>query len=320
MSFLWVSGGVNRGSSGCIQARFRGAIKAIPVGFAGGGDGRLDAAVEAEEARSKELRYVVLPRRRVRLELAPGPPGSRRLAVEAVKARHGVLPEVPRPGRLFERPGLVRASRVEQGRHGLPRDQLVAPARAAVGACPAEHVRRHVAEAAVDGVGVRSARAVPRRRGGGDDAPQSQHLDAYEAHLANCLGYGVQACCRRPRLYDADATEALVCKWVQFFKAHRPILESDVIHLRRADGRGWDGVLYVNPRLEECGLAVIYNPSDHQLDAEIDLPLYCLTDRATITQECREPREYTVDRAYKVHLPVRIGSRGMTWLSVRRQP
>jgi hypothetical protein len=161
--------------------------------------------------------------------------------------------------------------------------------------------------------------------GGGAAAtiePLSQHLDAYEAHLANFLGFGVQACYRGPRLYDADATEALVRKWVAFFKAHRPILESDVIHLRRADGRGWDGVLHVNPRLEECGLAVIYNPLDKQLDAEIDLPLYYagLTDRATIAQEGREPRAYTLDRAYKARVPVRIAARTMTWLSIRRQP
>src|SRR4051812_4226903 len=53
--FLWVSAGVNRGSSGRIQARFRGHIKAIPAGFSGrGGDGQ-DAAAEAEQAGGEEL-------------------------------------------------------------------------------------------------------------------------------------------------------------------------------------------------------------------------------------------------------------------------
>jgi hypothetical protein len=158
--------------------------------------------------------------------------------------------------------------------------------------------------------------------GGGAAAtiePLSEHLDAYEGHLANCLGYGVQACYRGPRLYDADVTESLVRKWVDFFKAHRPILESDIVHLRRADGRGWDGVLHVNPKLKECGLAVIYNPSDEPLEAEIELPLYYtgLTDRATIAQEGRDPRVYTLDRAYTVRVPVRAGPRAMTWLSIQ---
>jgi hypothetical protein len=75
--------------------------------------------------------------------------------------------------------------------------------------------------------------------GGGAAAtlePLHQHLDAYEAHLANNFGAGVQACYRGPRLYDTDATKAVVQKWVAWFKRYRDILESDLIHVRRADG------------------------------------------------------------------------------------
>ncbi len=55
-------------------------------------------------------------------------------------------------------------------------------------------------------------------------------------------------------------------KWVAFYKAHRAILDSDVLHLRRPDGRDWDGLLHVNPDLPTRGLAVIHNP----LDADIE--------------------------------------------------
>ncbi len=113
--------------------------------------------------------------------------------------------------------------------------------------------------------------------GGGAAAtiePLSQHLDAYGAHLANCFGYGVQACYRGPRLFDTDATEAVVKKWVDFFKSNRDILESDVIHLRRCDGRDWDGILHVNPQLKIPGLAMIYNPLDEPIARTIRLPLY----------------------------------------------
>ena len=48
------------------------------------------------------------------------------------------------------------------------------------------------------------------------------------------------------RIYDADATKAVVKKWVGFYKRHREILESDIIHLRRPDGRGLDGIMHVN--------------------------------------------------------------------------
>ena len=94
--------------------------------------------------------------------------------------------------------------------------------------------------------------------GGGEAAtlePLAEHLDAYEAHLAQNFGCGVQACYRGPRLYDGVETKAAVKKWVDFYKCYRAILESDIIHLRRADGRDIDGVMHVNPQLPTCGLA-----------------------------------------------------------------
>ena len=54
---------------------------------------------------------------------------------------------------------------------------------------------------------------------------------------------------------DDDETKAVVKRWVDFYKQHRAILDSDIIHLRRADARDWDGWLHVNPQLSERGLA-----------------------------------------------------------------
>jgi len=76
--------------------------------------------------------------------------------------------------------------------------------------------------------------------GGGPAAtiePLSEHLDAYGMHLAQNFGAGVQSCYRGPRLYDTPETKAVVKKWVDFYKQHRPILDSDFLHLRRPDGR-----------------------------------------------------------------------------------
>ena len=121
--------------------------------------------------------------------------------------------------------------------------------------------------------------------GGGAAAtiePLKDHLEHYETRLANLFGAGVQACYRGPRLFDTDETKAVVKKWVDFYKAHRAILDSDLIHLRRADGRDWDGWLHVNPALKERGLAMIYNPLNEPIERRIRLPLYYtgLTDRA----------------------------------------
>lgn len=113
--------------------------------------------------------------------------------------------------------------------------------------------------------------------GGGPAAtiePLSEHLDHYANRLANLFGAGVQACYRGPRLYDSDATKAVVKKWVNFYKDHRAILDSDIIHLRRADGRDLDYILHANPQLKEKGLLMIYNPRDEAVSQTLTIPLY----------------------------------------------
>jgi len=113
--------------------------------------------------------------------------------------------------------------------------------------------------------------------GGGAAAtvePLHEHLDHYEIQLANLFGGGVQACYRGPRLYDTEETKELVKKWVGFYKRNRAILDSDLVHLRRANGRDWDGWLHVNPTLKTCGLAMLYNPLDEDIERSITLPLY----------------------------------------------
>src|SRR5512136_1659068 len=114
-------------------------------------------------------------------------------------------------------------------------------------------------------------------QGGGAAAtiePLKDHLPHYETRLANLFGAGVIACYRGPRLYDTDETKAEVKCWVDSYKQHCAILNSDLIHLRRADGRDWDGWLHVSPSLKERGLAMIYNPLDQEITRTISLPLY----------------------------------------------
>jgi hypothetical protein len=113
--------------------------------------------------------------------------------------------------------------------------------------------------------------------GGGKAAtiePLDEHLDHYERRLLNLFGAGVQACFRGPRLFDTERTKSMVKRRVEFYKKHRAVLESDLVPLRRADGRDWDGWLHVAPGLEEKGLAMIYNPLDVEVERTIRVPLY----------------------------------------------
>jgi len=159
-------------------------------------------------------------------------------------------------------------------------------------------------------------------QGGGDAAtlePLREHLAAYGAHLAQNFASGVQACYRGPRLYDSEETKALVKRWVDFYKRYRAILDSDIVHVRRPDGRDLDMILHVNPRLPEKGLAVVYNPLDQEERRVITLPLYYtgLTGTALIREQEGKPQRYPLDRAYRVEVPVTVPPHGLTWLVIQ---
>jgi hypothetical protein len=147
--------------------------------------------------------------------------------------------------------------------------------------------------------------------GGGADAtlePLHEHLDHYERRLADLFGAGVQAAWRGERLYDTDQTKAVVKKWVAFYKDNRAILNSDVVHLRRPDGRDWDGLLHVNPGQRICGLAMLYNPTPSEISRRIDIPLYYtgLTDGAEVTIGSNPPRSIKLTRDFRAALQVQI--------------
>jgi hypothetical protein len=157
--------------------------------------------------------------------------------------------------------------------------------------------------------------------GGGAAAtiePLDKHLDHYERMLTSNLALGVQACYRGPRLYDTDRTKAMLKKWVAWFKEYRDILESDLIHGRRADARDVDWMLHVNPRLKHKGMLVAFNPLDEPVERMLRVNLYYtgLTDVAAIRHEGGAAREVKLDRRYGVELPVKIGPQGMTWFVI----
>ena len=157
--------------------------------------------------------------------------------------------------------------------------------------------------------------------GGGAAAtiePLDEHLEHYEAHLAQNFSAGVQACYRGLRLYDTDRTRDAVKKWVAFYKSYRAILDSDIIHVRRPDGRDLDGILHVNPGLPVKGLAVVSNPTDREIARTWTLPLYYtgLVGRALIREQEGTPSLHVLDRFSRTEVAVRLGPRSMTWFVI----
>ncbi|HEY6226921.1 MAG TPA: alpha-galactosidase [Verrucomicrobiae bacterium] len=158
--------------------------------------------------------------------------------------------------------------------------------------------------------------------GGGPAAtiePLAQHLDHYNLTLANNFGAGVQACYRGPRLYDTDETKALVKKWTAFYKKHRAILDSDLIHTRRPDARDVDFYLHVNPQLEEKALIMAFNPLDGPTEKILNVPLYYTgkSKQVTITDEHNHSKKYALDQTQSAKLPVQLPPQSVTWFIVR---
>ena len=126
--------------------------------------------------------------------------------------------------------------------------------------------------------------------GGGAAAtiePLNEHLDHYEMMLVSNIGLGIQSALRGPRLYDTETTKKMVTRVVSWYKKYREILESDIIHLRRADGRDVDYMMHVNPNLKEKGFLLVFNPTDKVITKKIKVPLYYtgLSEKASIREQ-----------------------------------
>lgn len=157
-------------------------------------------------------------------------------------------------------------------------------------------------------------------QGGGAAAtiePLDQHLDHYENMLASNLALGVQACYRGPRLYDTERTRDMVKRWVTWFKAHRDILESDLIHGRRADSSDLDWMLHVNPKLKEKGLLAVFNPLSGPVEPKLRINLYYtgLTETVRVRPQGGEGFTVKLNRDYTVDVPITMAPQSMTWFT-----
>ena len=110
-----------------------------------------------------------------------------------------------------------------------------------------------------------------------------------------------------------------VQKWVSFYKAHRTILDSDIVHVRRPDGGDVDAILHVNPALPEKGMAMIYNPLDQTVTRKIELPLYYtgLTHIARVRSMDGVTKSYSLDREFNISVAVSVPAHGMSWLIIK---
>ena len=159
--------------------------------------------------------------------------------------------------------------------------------------------------------------------GGGAAAtyePLAEHRADYALRLASLLGGGVTGVVRGTRLYDSAETLEVVRREVAFYKAHRAILDSALLPLRRADGRDWDGWIHVNPALPEAALAMLFNSLEEPLTRRITLPMrYAgLKGQATVRINGGEPKTVTLNAAGETVLELTLAGRSATSVTVTR--
>jgi hypothetical protein len=163
--------------------------------------------------------------------------------------------------------------------------------------------------------------------GGGDAAtiePLHQNLSHYANMLASNLGAGVQAVYRGHRLYGTAETKQTVIHWVNWFKANRDILESDIIHSssRRANAQELDWFFHANSKLGTNGLLVAYNPLDQEVTKEIQVNAYYtgISSSAHVSINGSPPKTLPVDDRSRLRITITTPAHGVSWASFKKTP
>ena len=161
-----------------------------------------------------------------------------------------------------------------------------------------------------------------RYQGGGPEAvlePLKDNLKDYEMLMVQYYGAGVQACYRGPRLYDTTTTKALVSNTVSWYKKYRNILNAPIVHLRRADGRDWDGFMHVSPILKDRVFVLLFNPTSETITRNINLPLYYsgLKGKISVRQKDDAETVSVVSSNQTINLTASIPAGGYTWYVIR---
>jgi len=162
-----------------------------------------------------------------------------------------------------------------------------------------------------------------RYQGGGSEAvlePLNEHLKDYEQLMVQYYGAGVQACYRGPRLYDTDVTKAMVSKTISWYKQYRDILNAPIVHLRRADGRDWDGWMHVSTSLKDRAFVLLFNPTAEPITRNLSLPLYYsgLKGKVSIADQKGAVRQLSLDARQQLNMSVSIPANGFIWYVLRQ--
>ena len=79
-------------------------------------------------------------------------------------------------------------------------------------------------------------------------------------------------------------------------------------------------MLHVNPRLDPCGLLVVYNPLEEARTKTLEVDVYYAgaRDRIVLRPEGGDARTLDVDRTGQVDVEVTVPPLSMTWFLIER--
>lgn len=145
-----------------------------------------------------------------------------------------------------------------------------------------------------------------------------QSLDKYERVFFALLSSGAAVSVTGHRLYDGPKSRAMLKKWTDWYRRYSAIIQGDIIHLRRPDGRDLDYTLHVNPANKEKGLLLVFNPLDEVVHKELAVPLYYtgLTGSARFREQEGAAKKFMLDREFNVRLPVTLPANGYNWFVI----
>ena len=161
-----------------------------------------------------------------------------------------------------------------------------------------------------------------RYQGGGPEAvlePLQDHLKDYRQLMMQYFGAGIQACYRGPRLYDSEPTKNMVRTTIDWYKKYRTILNADIISLRRADGRDWDGWMHVDASGNDKALVMLFNPTNEPMTKILSIPLYYtgLQGTANCIDDFGVSKKYPINSDHTIQITVTIPASSYKWLVIK---
>jgi ketol-acid reductoisomerase len=121
-------------------------------------------------------------------------------------------------------------------------------------------------------------------------------------------------------LWQNNASQAIFLRWMAVFDTNRAVLNGDIVHVKRPDGRNWDAMMHVLPTAAPGaprGFAIFYNPTASATNLSTALGVYyCgFEPGATVRAEYDDGsvEQLQQDAGFSVRVRRAIPARGYTY-------